>query len=157
VLFPRKHKEIDWLRRFTDQQTDPRKEVFVIDADGNQKGIMSVLDALRLAEDEGLDLVEVSPTANPPVCRILDFGKYGMSRRNGSGTPRRTRRPSRSRNPMQPKIESMISRRKASSSLISSPREQGEDQHPLRGREMAHTDLGKDTLNKILEILPQMV
>jgi translation initiation factor IF-3 len=52
------------------------REVFVIDADGNQKGIMSVFDAVMLAESVGLDLVEVSPNANPPVCKILDFGKY---------------------------------------------------------------------------------
>ncbi len=52
------------------------KEVFVIDAEGNQKGVMNVFAAVELAEQAGLDLVEVSPTTNPPVCKILDFGKY---------------------------------------------------------------------------------
>ena len=52
------------------------REVFVIDAEGNQRGIMSSFDAMALAESVGLDLVEVSPNANPPVCKILDFGKY---------------------------------------------------------------------------------
>ena len=52
------------------------KEVFVIDSDGSQRGVMSTFDAIRMADDEGLDLVEVSPMANPPVCRILNFGKY---------------------------------------------------------------------------------
>jgi translation initiation factor IF-3 len=52
------------------------KEVRVIDADGGQLGILDTRDAIRKAEDLGLDLVEVAPTAKPPVCRIMDFGKY---------------------------------------------------------------------------------
>lgn len=48
----------------------------LIDADGNQLGIMSPREAMLKAEDSGLDLVEVSPTAKPPVCRIMDYGKY---------------------------------------------------------------------------------
>lgn len=52
------------------------REVLVIDEDGNQKGIMSSFDAIELAEQAGLDLVEVSPNANPPVCKILDYGKF---------------------------------------------------------------------------------
>lgn len=51
-------------------------EVRVIDDEGVQLGIMSPLQAVRIAEEKGLDLVEVSPTANPPVCRIMDYGKY---------------------------------------------------------------------------------
>jgi translation initiation factor IF-3 len=48
----------------------------VIDADGSQAGIMASRDAMRLAESRGLDLVEVAPTAQPPVCRVMDFDKY---------------------------------------------------------------------------------
>lgn len=51
-------------------------EVRVIDANGQQVGIMTIGDALRLAETQELDLVEVSPTARPPVCRIMDYGKF---------------------------------------------------------------------------------
>lgn len=51
-------------------------EVRVIDADGNQLGIMPTEKALEVADEKGLDLVEVSPTARPPVCRIIDFGKF---------------------------------------------------------------------------------
>jgi len=50
--------------------------VRLIDADGSQAGIMSPREALFRAEEAGLDLVEVSPTAKPPVCRIMDYGKY---------------------------------------------------------------------------------
>jgi translation initiation factor IF-3 len=50
--------------------------VRVIGSSGQALGIMTLADALRLAFKEGLDLVEISPNANPPVCKILDFGKY---------------------------------------------------------------------------------
>ncbi|MBQ3009089.1 MAG: translation initiation factor IF-3 [Oscillospiraceae bacterium] len=52
------------------------KEVRVIAADGSQMGVMSGAQALKLAEDANLDLVKIAPTANPPVCRIMDYGKY---------------------------------------------------------------------------------
>lgn len=52
------------------------KEVRVIDAEGQQLGIMDTRDAIKRAEEQGFDLVEVAPTAKPPVCRIMDFGKY---------------------------------------------------------------------------------
>ena len=51
-------------------------QVRVIGADGAQLGVMNPLDALKIAREQGLDLVEVAPTTNPPVCRILDFNKF---------------------------------------------------------------------------------
>ena len=51
-------------------------EVRVIGADGSQVGIMQTHEALRLAEEQGLELVEVNPRAQPPVCRVMDFGKF---------------------------------------------------------------------------------
>lgn len=51
-------------------------EIRVISDDGGQLGIMRVREALAIAEEAGLDLVEVSPNAEPPVCRIMDYGKY---------------------------------------------------------------------------------
>lgn len=51
-------------------------EIRVIAEDGAQLGIMTPAQAVRMAEEKGLDVVEVSPTANPPVCRIMDYGKY---------------------------------------------------------------------------------
>ena len=48
----------------------------VIGADGDQVGIMQTLQAIDLAQEDGLDLVEVSPTADPPVCRVMDYGKF---------------------------------------------------------------------------------
>ena len=52
------------------------KEVRVIGEDGEQLGIMSSKEAMKLAEDAGLDLVKIAPTAKPPVCKIIDYGKY---------------------------------------------------------------------------------
>lgn len=52
------------------------REVRVVTSEGEQLGIMPVRDALRLAQERDLDLVEVAPTAKPPVCRIMDYGKY---------------------------------------------------------------------------------
>ena len=51
-------------------------EVRLIDAEGNQIGIVSIAQARRLAEESGLDLVEIAPEAKPPVCKVMDFGKY---------------------------------------------------------------------------------
>ncbi len=52
------------------------KELRVISSDGEQLGVMSREEAMSLAEAKGMDLVNISPTANPPVCKILDYGKY---------------------------------------------------------------------------------
>ena len=52
------------------------REVRLIDDEGNQLGIVATQEALKMAKDRDLDLVEVSPNANPPVCKILDYGKY---------------------------------------------------------------------------------
>ncbi|MEE4292572.1 MAG: translation initiation factor IF-3 [Xanthomonadales bacterium] len=50
--------------------------VRVIDADGEQAGIMGIREALQMSEDQGLDLVEIAPNGDPPVCRVMDYGKY---------------------------------------------------------------------------------
>ena len=52
------------------------KEVRVIGEDGEQLGVMPTKDAMKIAEDAGLDLVKIAPTAKPPVCKIVDYGKY---------------------------------------------------------------------------------
>lgn len=57
-----------------EQITSP--EVRLIDSEGNQAGIVSTREALRVAEEADLDLVEISPTAKPPVCKVMDYGKY---------------------------------------------------------------------------------
>lgn len=56
------------------------QQIRVIDSDGSQLGVMDRRDALRLAEEQELDLVEISPNANPPVCKIIDWGKYSYQK-----------------------------------------------------------------------------
>ena len=67
-------KELVPKERINEQISAPK--VRVIGPDGKQIGIMPTRDAIRKAEDMNLDLVEISPNTEPPVCRILDFGKY---------------------------------------------------------------------------------
>ena len=69
----------------TKKDTGPRineqitaSEVRLISSSGKQMGILSIREALIQAEDEGFDLVEVSPEANPPVCKIIDYGKLNI-------------------------------------------------------------------------------
>ena len=52
------------------------REVRLLDENGEQKGVVSIQEALTLAQERGYDLVEVAPQANPPVCKLLDYGKY---------------------------------------------------------------------------------
>ena len=66
----------DLKRKYRVNEQIRAKEVRLIGPDGKQIGIMSISEALRHAEDYGLDLVEVAPTANPPVCKIMDFGEF---------------------------------------------------------------------------------
>lgn len=67
-ISPQKHYRMNHLIR-----TSP---IHVIDEDGKNLGIMETSAALRIAEQKGLDLIEIAPTANPPVCKITDFGKF---------------------------------------------------------------------------------
>lgn len=64
-------------------------EVRMIDPDGEQLGIMSIDDALDKAEEFGLDLVEVAPNAKPPVCRIMDYGKYKYQQKKRTAEARK--------------------------------------------------------------------
>jgi translation initiation factor IF-3 len=73
------------MRKFPGRQRTERvrvnhriraREVRVIDEEGAQLGVMAPPDAIKLAEERGLDLVEVAPNGSPPVCRIMDYGKY---------------------------------------------------------------------------------
>jgi len=74
VLFIRRCIPISKENQINEEIRD--KELRVIDDDGKMLGIMSLEDALRLAAEKNLDLVNISPSANPPVCKILDYGKY---------------------------------------------------------------------------------
>jgi translation initiation factor IF-3 len=67
------------------------REVRVVDSDGRQLGVMSVIDAQQIADGKNLDLVEVAPNASPPVCRVMDFHKYRYEqRKKGSDSKKKS-------------------------------------------------------------------
>ena len=68
------------------------KELRVIDSDGNQLGIMSLRQALEIAEQKNLDLVKIAPQANPPVCKIIDYGKFRFEQAKREKEARRNQR-----------------------------------------------------------------
>ena len=84
-------RRIDASRDYRDKDKDRQRinerirvpQVRVVTDDGEQLGIMSTIEALDKARQAGLDLVEVSPDAKPPVCRIMDYGKYRYQQKNG--------------------------------------------------------------------------
>ncbi len=85
ILKKQMQKKIDKRVRLNNQIRDPR--IQVIDIDGKQLGEMPTYEALKLANERGLDLVEVGPTAKPPISKIMDYGKYmyQKERRERSG------------------------------------------------------------------------
>ena len=61
----------------------------MVDEDGTQLGVMTPVDAIERADEKGLDLVEVAPGANPPVCRIMDYGRYKYEQKKKQAARRR--------------------------------------------------------------------
>jgi len=125
----------------------------VVDADGNQLGVMPTQEALRVAEEAGLDLVEVSPNAEPPVCRIMDYGKfkYQLSKKAHEAKKKQSTiqvkmvkfRTRTDEHDFQFKLRSMLK-------FLS----QGDKVKVLvffRGREITHPDLGRNMLMRVME------
>ncbi len=133
-------------------------QVLLIDENGVQRGTMSVPEACRLAEEAGMDLVEVSPNANPPVCKILDFGRYRYEMEKKSREAKKNQTVVKIKEiRMQPKIErhDLETKSKAIAEFL------GEGNKVkvsirFRGRELAHPELGKVVLDKILDALTEM-
>ena len=75
------------------------REVRLIGADGEQKGVVSIQVAMRAAEEAGLDLVKIAPQAVPPVCKVLDYGKYRFEQQKKEKEAKKNQKVSRSRRP----------------------------------------------------------
>lgn len=132
-------------------------EVRVIDQNGEQKGVMRTYDACQLAEEAGLDLVEVSPNANPPVCKILDFGKYRYEMEKKQREAKKNQAVIKIKEiRMQPKIDKhdLETKSKAIGEFLNEGNKVKVSIR-FRGRELAHTELGKVVLDRILEILAE--
>lgn len=128
-------------------------DVRVVDEDGSQLGVMRTADALRLAQDRGLDLVEVAPLASPPVARLLDFGqyKYELTKREKEAK-RRQRSVTFKEVRLKPKIgtgDFDTKVRRAIEFLEEGDRVKVAVQ--FRGRELTHPQIGRDLLDKFAE------
>ena len=131
------------------------REVRLIDDEGNQKGIVPTLEALKMAKEKDLDLVEVSPNANPPVCKILDFGKYRFEQEKKLRESKKNQKVLKLKEiRMQPKIGSGDLDTKAKH--VQEFLDEGSKIKVtirFRGRELAHTELGYDVLQEVLKRL----
>lgn len=131
------------------------REVRLIDQDGEQAGIVLTADAMNMARDLGLDLVEVSPQARPPVCKLLNYGKYKYELEKKSREQKKKASQVKLKEVrMQPKIEQhdMAFKTKHVQDFL----DQGNKVKVtvrFRGRELAHTELGKVKLDSVLEFL----
>ena len=129
------------------------REVRLVDADGKQLGIKPLPEALHIARESDLDLVEVAPLANPPVCRIMDYGKFKFdAAQRAKESKRKSTNVSIKEMKYRPKIgqgDFDTKTRKVLGFL--------NDGHKVkitimfRGREMSHPDLGRQILDRVAE------
>jgi translation initiation factor IF-3 len=131
------------------------REVRVIDDTGQQLGVMPTFKALGLAQEKGLDLVEVAPTASPPVCRILDYGqyKYELQKREREAKKKQKSQTFKEIR-LRVKIDTNDLRtktRRAAEFLDEGDRVKVTVQ--FRGREISHANLGRDLLMRAAEML----
>jgi len=128
-------------------------EVRVIDADGKQVGILPLKEAMKIAEEKGLDLVEVAPNSQPPVCRVMNYGKYKYQQNKRIQEARKHQtlihvkevkvRPRTEEHDFQTKLRHvkrfLDEGNKVKISIL------------FRGREIAHPEFGKEMLNRFVE------
>jgi translation initiation factor IF-3 len=130
----------------------------IIGSDGEQLGIMHREDALRLAADEGLDLVEVAPTAEPPVCKVMDYGKFVFEQNKKNQVAKKKQRqiqvkevkfrPGTEEGDYQVKMKNLVRFLTAGDKAKVTLR--------FRGREMAHKDLGAKLLERVRDDLTEL-
>ncbi len=128
-------------------------ELRLIGAEGENVGVVTPVHALQLAEDAGLDLVEISPNANPPVCKIMDFGKYKYEQQKRESEARKKQkvievkeikfRPGTDTHDYEVKMRNVYKFLENGDKVKITLR--------FRGREMAHLNLGRELLERISE------
>lgn len=128
------------------------REVRLIDDTGEQKGVLPIADAMRMAKELGLDLVEIAPQSVPPVCKILDYGKFKFEQEKKFKDNRKNQKIVKIKEiRMQPKIDDHDLDFKSKH-----VREFLADGNKVkvtirfRGRELAHTEIGEDVLKNVL-------
>jgi len=133
------------------------REVRVIDPDGKQLGIIPLYEALRTATTLELDLVEVSPKAEPPVCRIMDYGKFKYQQRKKDQEAKKKQvvihlkevkmRPKTEPHDFQFKVRHIERFLKEGNKIKVTM--------VFRGREMAHTDIGRNLLIRVVDAIKE--
>ena len=128
-------------------------KVRCIDPEGTQLGVLEISEAIRQAEDFGLDLVEVQPNVDPPVCKILDYGKFKYEAQKRANEARKKQkiidvkeiklRPNIDEHDYQVKMRSVQKFLDSGDKVKVTLR--------FRGREMAHQDLGANVLTRVRE------
>jgi translation initiation factor IF-3 len=127
------------------------REVQLIDSEGQNRGVVDIVEALRMSEEEGLDLVEIVPNANPPVCKILDYGKYRFTEQKKAAEARKRQKIVEIK---EIKLRPGIDDHDYDTKMKSVRRffEEGDKVKfvlRFRGREMAHQELGFKVLERV--------
>ena len=126
-------------------------EIRLIGADGENVGVVSPQRAMEMADDAGLDLVEISPNAKPPVCKIMDFGKFKYEQQKRESEARKKQkiieikevkfRPNTDKNDYDVKMRNVFKFLEGGDKVKVTLR--------FRGREMAHQNLGRELLERV--------
>lgn len=132
------------------------REVRVIGADGSQLGVMSTRDALRAAEEKNLDLVKIAPQANPPVCKILDYGKYRFEQQKREKEAKKNQKTFEIKEVrLSLNIDTNdFNTKVAQAAKFLAKGDKVKVSIRFRGREMAHTNLGLEVHKRFAEALP---
>ena len=130
----------------------------IIGEDGTQLGVMSAQEALVLAEERGLDLVKIAPTATPPVCRIMDYGKYRFEQAKKEKEARKNQRQVETKEiRLSLNIDVADFNTKAKHALrFLQDGNKVKVSIRSRGREMGHPEIGLDTMKRFAEACAEM-
>lgn len=130
----------------------------MIDEEGEQLGVMPPYQAVRLAEDKGLDLVEVAPTAKPPVCRIMDYGKYLYQQSKKAQEAKKHQKTIQVKEvKFRPKIDEHDYEFKKNH-VIRFLKDENKVKATVmfRGREVTHSEIGVEILNRLRDEVEEL-
>ena len=134
------------------------KELRVIDSDGTQLGIMSLRQAMEIAEQKNLDLVKIAPQANPPVCKIIDYGKFRFEQAKREKEARKNQRVveiKEVRLSLNIDTHDFETKRNHAMRFISEGNKVKASIR-FRGREMGHPELGQEIMSRFAEAMSEV-
>ena len=129
------------------------KEIRLIGSEGEQMGIMSSAEALKIADEQGLDLVKISPQAVPPVCKLMNYGKFRFEQSKREKEAKKNQHVVEIKEiRMSPGIDvGDFNTKLKNAQKFDADGNRVKVSVRFRGREMAHTDIGKDLLDRFAE------